>query len=167
MASFTNVVEINRPAHEVFAFLANLENVPRWNYAITETRKTSPGEVGVGTTYEQTRSIPTPSREHLTLRAGSAPDRRRHAGAVPGSAPVHRRRARRRHASDQHGRPRSRDRPGSWAAWPLPGSARRSPRSSRSSRGFSSPRRSHRQVGTVTVVLGLPCRRFPTRCIPR
>ena len=67
MASFTNVVAINRPAHEVFAFLADLENVPKWNYAITETRKTSPGEVGVGTTYEQTRSIPTPSREHLTI----------------------------------------------------------------------------------------------------
>jgi carbon monoxide dehydrogenase subunit G len=67
MASFTNVVEINRPAHDVFAFLADLENVARWNHAITETRKTSPGEVGVGTTYEQTRSIPTPSREHLTI----------------------------------------------------------------------------------------------------
>jgi uncharacterized protein YndB with AHSA1/START domain len=74
MASFTNVVEINRPAHEVFAFLADLENVPRWNYAITETRKTSPGEVGVGATYKQTRSIPTPSREHLTI-TGSEPDR--------------------------------------------------------------------------------------------
>jgi hypothetical protein len=28
MASFTNVVEIDRPAHDVFAFLADLENVP-------------------------------------------------------------------------------------------------------------------------------------------
>jgi carbon monoxide dehydrogenase subunit G len=74
MASFTNVVEINRPAHDVFAFLADLENVPRWNYAITETRKTSPGEVGVGTTYEQTRSIPTPGREHVTITSFE-PDR--------------------------------------------------------------------------------------------
>ena len=74
MASFTNVVEINRPAHDVFAFLADLENVPRWNYAITETRKTSPGEVGVGTTFEQTRSIPTPSREHLRITSFE-PDR--------------------------------------------------------------------------------------------
>jgi len=67
MASFTIVIEISRPAHAVFAFLADLENVPKWNYAITETRKTSPGEVGVGTTYEQTRSTPTPSREHLRI----------------------------------------------------------------------------------------------------
>jgi uncharacterized protein YndB with AHSA1/START domain len=42
MAAFTNVVEIDRPAHDVFAFLVDLENVPRWNYAITATRKTSP-----------------------------------------------------------------------------------------------------------------------------
>jgi carbon monoxide dehydrogenase subunit G len=67
MPSFTNTVTIDRPARDVFAFLADLENVPKWNYAITETRRTSPGEVGVGSTYEQTRSIPTPSREALTI----------------------------------------------------------------------------------------------------
>jgi hypothetical protein len=67
MASFTNVVEIDRPAHDVFVFLADLENVPKWNYAITETRKTSPGIIGVGATFEQTRSIPTQSRERLTI----------------------------------------------------------------------------------------------------
>jgi uncharacterized protein YndB with AHSA1/START domain len=67
MPSFTNTVTIVRPARDVFAFLADLENVPRWNYAISETRKTTPGEVGVGTTYEQTRSIPAPGREQLTV----------------------------------------------------------------------------------------------------
>jgi Polyketide cyclase / dehydrase and lipid transport len=68
------VVEINRSVHDVFAFLADLENVPRWNYAISKTRKISPGEVGVGTTYEQTRSIPTPSREYLRITSFE-PDR--------------------------------------------------------------------------------------------
>jgi carbon monoxide dehydrogenase subunit G len=67
MPSFTNTVTIDRPARDVFAFLADLENVPRWNYAISETRKMTPGDIGVGTTYEQTRSIPTPSREQLTI----------------------------------------------------------------------------------------------------
>ncbi|HLM22686.1 MAG TPA: hypothetical protein VK390_14325 [Propionibacteriaceae bacterium] len=33
---------------DVFAFIADLENVPTWNYAIVETKKTSPGPVGVG-----------------------------------------------------------------------------------------------------------------------
>jgi uncharacterized protein YndB with AHSA1/START domain len=67
MSSFTNSVTIDRPARDVFAFLADLENVPRWNHAITQTRKTTPGNVGVGTTYEQTRSIPARSREQLTI----------------------------------------------------------------------------------------------------
>jgi hypothetical protein len=34
-----------------------------WNYAIEKTRKASPGPVGVGTTYRQTRSIPSRSEE--------------------------------------------------------------------------------------------------------
>lgn len=67
MPSFTNTVTIDRPARDVFAFLADLENVPRWNYAISETRKMTPGDIGVGTTYEQTRSIPAQSREQLTI----------------------------------------------------------------------------------------------------
>jgi hypothetical protein len=65
METFANTVTIDRPAKEVFEFLADFENVPRWNYAIDRTRKTSPGPVTVGTTYRQTRSIPTgppPSR---------------------------------------------------------------------------------------------------------
>ena len=63
MESFENTLTIQKPAAEVFAFLANFENVPRWNYAIAETHKTSPGAVGVGTTYSQTRSIPAESEE--------------------------------------------------------------------------------------------------------
>jgi uncharacterized protein YndB with AHSA1/START domain len=74
MTAFTNTIEIDRPASEVFAFLADLENVPRWNYAIAETRKTSPGEVGVGTTYEQTRTVPAPGRETLAITSFE-PDR--------------------------------------------------------------------------------------------
>jgi carbon monoxide dehydrogenase subunit G len=63
MASFENTVIIRRPVEDVFAFLADFENVPRWNYAIVETTKVSPGPVGVGTTYRQTRSVPRRSEE--------------------------------------------------------------------------------------------------------
>ena len=67
MTAFANTVVVDRPQEEVFAFLADLENVPRWNYAITVTTKTSPGPVGVGTTYSQTREVPTKSRETLMI----------------------------------------------------------------------------------------------------
>jgi hypothetical protein len=74
MPSFENTVVIQRPVEDVFAFLADFEIVPRWNYAIVETRKTSPGPVGVGTTYDQTRSVPRPSEEGFEVTAFE-PDR--------------------------------------------------------------------------------------------
>jgi uncharacterized membrane protein len=45
MQTFQNTVTIHRPADEVFAFLADFENIPIWNYAIEETSKTSAGPV--------------------------------------------------------------------------------------------------------------------------
>ena len=63
MASFENILTIRRPVEDVFAFLADFENVPKWNYAIVETTKVSPGPVGVGTTYQQIRSAPSRSEE--------------------------------------------------------------------------------------------------------
>jgi uncharacterized protein YndB with AHSA1/START domain len=51
MQTFENTVTIQRPAGQVFAFLADFENIPRWNYAIEDTSKISAGPVGVGTRY--------------------------------------------------------------------------------------------------------------------
>ncbi len=64
---FSNTVSIERSAPDVFEFVADLENVPKWNYAIVETRKTSEGHVRVGATYRQVRSIPTRSEETLEV----------------------------------------------------------------------------------------------------
>ncbi|HEU4831703.1 MAG TPA: SRPBCC family protein [Actinomycetota bacterium] len=58
METFENSVTIRRPAKDVFAFLAEFENVPRWNHAIDSTIKSSAGPVGVGSTYRQIRSQP-------------------------------------------------------------------------------------------------------------
>ena len=67
MQAFENTVTIQRPAEEVFAFLADFENVPMWNYAIEDTRKTSAGPVGVGTRYRQTRTIPSRTTEEFEV----------------------------------------------------------------------------------------------------
>jgi carbon monoxide dehydrogenase subunit G len=64
---FSNTITIDRPSRDVFAFIADFENVPKWNYAILETRKTSTGSVGVGSTYRQVRSLPTRSEELLEV----------------------------------------------------------------------------------------------------
>jgi hypothetical protein len=62
-------VTIRRAIEDVFAFLADFENVPAWNYAIVETKKTSQGPVGVGTTYRQIRSISGRSEEGFEVTA--------------------------------------------------------------------------------------------------
>lgn len=55
MLKFENRIRIERPAGEVFAFLADLENIPRWNYYVLEVKKLSPGPAGAGATYHQVR----------------------------------------------------------------------------------------------------------------
>ena len=67
MQTFENTVTIRRPAEEVFAYLAEFENIPTWNYAIDDTSKASAGPVGVGTRYRQTRSVPRRSTEDFEV----------------------------------------------------------------------------------------------------
>jgi uncharacterized protein YndB with AHSA1/START domain len=73
VATFENTVMIRRPTAEVFAFLSDFENIPKWNYAIVETHKVSQGPVGVGTIYRQVRSVPSRSEEHFEVTAYDPP----------------------------------------------------------------------------------------------
>jgi hypothetical protein len=76
VAAFENTVLISRPIEDVFAFLSDFENVPKWNDAIVETRKVSEGAVGVGTIYQQVRSVPSRSGENFEktkLEPGATP----------------------------------------------------------------------------------------------
>lgn len=65
---FSNSILIHRSIIDVFDYLANLENLPRWNYAIRETRKISPGPIGVGSAYRQFRTLPKPMEERLEIK---------------------------------------------------------------------------------------------------
>ena len=73
MATFENTLMIRRPTAEVFGFLSDFENVPKWNYAIVETHKASQGPVGVGTIYQQVRSVPSRSQEHFEVTTYDPP----------------------------------------------------------------------------------------------
>jgi uncharacterized membrane protein len=66
MATFQNTVTIRRAIEDVFAFLADFENVPTWNYAIVETKKTSQDRwVSEPPT---DRSVPSPTGARKALR---------------------------------------------------------------------------------------------------
>ena len=55
MLEFENTIRIERPADEVFGFLSDFENIPKWNYYVLEVRQLSESPIGVGTTYHQVR----------------------------------------------------------------------------------------------------------------
>ncbi len=55
MFNFENSLVIDRPVEQVYAFLADLENLPKWNYFVHQVSKTSPEPVQVGSTYHQVR----------------------------------------------------------------------------------------------------------------
>jgi hypothetical protein len=52
---FENAIPIDRPIDEVFAFLSDFENIPKWNYYVLEVRQLSESPIGTGTTYHQVR----------------------------------------------------------------------------------------------------------------
>ncbi len=56
MAKVEMGIVINRPVEEVFAFLSNPENYPKWSSSSSDVKITSEGPIGVGTTY---RSVVT------------------------------------------------------------------------------------------------------------
>jgi uncharacterized membrane protein len=52
---FENTVRVSRPVDEVFAFLSDFENIPKWNYYVLEVRQLSDSPIGIGTIYHQVR----------------------------------------------------------------------------------------------------------------
>jgi carbon monoxide dehydrogenase subunit G len=55
MISFKNRVRIERPREEVFDFVSNFENVPKWNYFVKSVRKVDHIPIGVGARFHQIR----------------------------------------------------------------------------------------------------------------
>ena len=55
MLEFENTIAIERPIDELFAFLSDFENIPKWNYYVLEVRQLSENPIGIGTTYHQVR----------------------------------------------------------------------------------------------------------------
>jgi len=57
MAKLEISTVINRPVAEVFEFLSNSENRPKWSSGSSEVKKISKGPIGVGTTYRLARTF--------------------------------------------------------------------------------------------------------------
>jgi uncharacterized protein YndB with AHSA1/START domain len=57
--AFETHVRIDRPIEEVFSYVSDPLNLPRWNSAVQAVRKTSAGENGVASRYSMQRELPT------------------------------------------------------------------------------------------------------------
>ena len=83
MIEFTIHVDIHRPPQQIFDFLLDFENAPKWNYYVTDVTKRSSGPIGLGTVFHQTRKTDQqdyqitdidPGRSiEITTTAGSSP----------------------------------------------------------------------------------------------
>ncbi len=56
-ASGSMAIRVGRPVEEVFAFVADVENNPRWRAAVVETRWLDPGPTKPGRRGEQTSRV--------------------------------------------------------------------------------------------------------------
>jgi uncharacterized membrane protein len=52
---FRNVIEIKAPLAEVFAFVADMRNIPKWNYYVTRVIQENGDGPAPGARYHQTR----------------------------------------------------------------------------------------------------------------
>ena len=59
MLHFKNELEIYRSVSDVFSFISNFENMPKWNYFVLEVTKLSAGSIGLNTTFRQVRKTDT------------------------------------------------------------------------------------------------------------
>jgi uncharacterized protein YndB with AHSA1/START domain len=57
--AFETSVRIKRPIEEVFSYVSDPLNFPRWNSAVEAVRKASAGANGVALTYSMERELPT------------------------------------------------------------------------------------------------------------
>src|SRR5689334_8615524 len=81
-------VEIRRPVSEVFAFVTRVDNFPRWfGDNVATSRQTSPGAVGVGTTFAQTHHFLGQRFESRFVVTAYEPDRLFCVGTSAGPVP--------------------------------------------------------------------------------
>ncbi len=59
MIAFETSIHIDRPVDEVFRYVSDPLNLPHWNSAVEEVRRTSAGSTDVGSTYALERQLPT------------------------------------------------------------------------------------------------------------
>lgn len=81
-------MEVRRPPAEVFAFISNFENNPKWQSGMVEARFTSEGPLGLGSTYAQVAKFLGRRVESTFEVIAYQPNRMVKATSTSGSFPI-------------------------------------------------------------------------------
>lgn len=57
MVTNEKIITINRPVEEVFAYVSDLQNGPKWQSALVESRRLTKGPLGIGTQFTGVRKF--------------------------------------------------------------------------------------------------------------
>jgi len=66
---FDNTIDIEVERSRVFAYLADIEHTPQWNWAIASSEKLTPGPIVLGTRFRLERTAPQRAVEELEITA--------------------------------------------------------------------------------------------------
>jgi Polyketide cyclase / dehydrase and lipid transport len=88
MIEFTPHIDLHRPTHEVFAFVLDFANAPKWNYYVTNVKKQTSGPIRVGTIFHQSCKTDQQHYQITQLTPGRSVD----VTTTPGSSPASTRR---------------------------------------------------------------------------
>ncbi len=81
-------ISVSRPPDEVFAFISNFENNPKWQSGMLEAQFTSKGPLGVGSTYVQVAKFLGRRIESTFEVVEYVPNRLVKAASTSGSFPI-------------------------------------------------------------------------------
>ncbi len=84
---FQNVIEIKAPVTEVFEFVADMRNTPKWNYFVTRVIQENGNGPAPGVRYHQTRQTDSQRYEIIHYKQGQSLTVR----TLPGSSLVFKR----------------------------------------------------------------------------
>ena len=76
MARIKESVEIRRPVDKVFAYTTDAKSWPQWQSTIPKAAQTSPGSVGVGTTFDGTIRLMGPRMKWTAIATEYEPNRK-------------------------------------------------------------------------------------------
>jgi uncharacterized protein YndB with AHSA1/START domain len=87
MGTFRTAIHVDRPADDVFAVLADTEQMPSWYEAVTAVSKVRLGPIGRGSRYRLVRSLPGGVVENEVEITEYEPARRFTLSSISGPTP--------------------------------------------------------------------------------